>query len=98
MSFFMVKSSFEESSGSSVDGFNLVVDRSREEIQQELEKFVNEYSGEEFYYSDCNCVDDVDMDGFEIVELSKEEYDVVNKLFGNSYGLPIPDELFVEEE
>lgn len=93
MPHFMIKSSFEEANSNTIEGFVLTNDKTREEINQALQKFVQE-NGEEYWFTDCDCVYDLDMDGFEVVEITEVEYDVIAKHFGVSYGDPIPGELF----
>lgn len=97
MPHFMIKSTFEEANGSDVSGFVLTDDKTREEIDQALKKFVEE-NGEEYWFTDCDCVYELDMDGFEVVEITEVEYTVIEKFFGVSYGDPIPGELFPEED
>ena len=94
MSYYMVKTKFQESSGADVDGFALYDGYSHHELDQAINIFIEDCGGEEYYYSDCNCVEDIDKDGFTVVELPKEEYDALLKHFGGTYGTPIPYDLF----
>lgn len=77
-----------------VEGFKLLSNTTEEEILKSLQEFVDELDeDEEYFFSDCDNLSEVpDMDGFSIVELSEEEYNVLNKLFDGSFGLFIgPD-------
>lgn len=77
-----------------VEGFVLVSDTTEEEILKSLNEFVDDIDeGEDYFFSDCDNLDGTpDMDGYSIVELSEDEYNTLNKLFGESYGIFIgPD-------
>lgn len=93
MTHFKVQSNFS-SLYFDVEGFVLVSNTTKEEIEQNLQDFVNEIDeDEEFFFSDCDTLDEIpDMDGFTIVELSEEEFNIINKMFGGRFGLFIgPD-------
>lgn len=69
-----------------VEGFVLVNDLSKQQIEEQIEDYVKSNNGEEVWYTEKDCIDKVTNDGFNIVPLTEVEYNRLEELFGPSYG------------